>query len=66
MLSKDQNLSQGGARKGAGRKPKGRDRRKTLSVRIEPQTLKLLSLIAKKQGKSMGVVIDETIGRLHS
>jgi predicted HicB family RNase H-like nuclease len=64
MLNKNKSSSQGGARKGAGRKPKGKERRKTLSVRIAPQAHAYLLSESRRQGKSTGAYIDEIVYRL--
>jgi len=61
MGKTNQRSTRGGARKGAGRKSKGKNRRKTLSVRIDPQTFTTISQIASNRGKSFGAVIDELV-----
>lgn len=54
----------GGARVGAGRKSKGAERRKTLAVRVKPETLASVEALAKSTGKSKGQLIDEAISKL--
>ena len=63
MCSDINNVSRGGAREGAGRKPIGGDRREPLSVRVKPLTRKLVQLVSQQQGKSMGTVVDEAIAQ---
>lgn len=51
----------GGAREGAGRKRMGDELRKSLTVRISPSALEKLESLAKSQGVSKGVFIENLI-----
>lgn len=54
-------LQRGGARIGAGRKLSGKEKRVTLTIRIEPATLQKLEAIAAGAGESKGRVIEKLI-----
>lgn len=54
----------GGAREGAGRKRMGEELRKCLTVRISPSALEKLENLAKAQGVSKGVYIENLINTL--
>jgi predicted HicB family RNase H-like nuclease len=54
----------GGAREGAGRKRMGVELRKCLTVRISPTALEKLENLAKAQGVSKGVYIEDLINTL--
>lgn len=54
----------GGAREGAGRKRMSGELRKCLTVRISPSALDKLDNLAKSQGVSKGVYIENLINRL--
>lgn len=51
----------GGARQGAGRKPKGDNPRVTLNCRIDEKTLGYIKARAEDTGLSVGEVIDTIV-----
>jgi predicted HicB family RNase H-like nuclease len=56
----------GGAREGAGRKRMGVELRKCLTVRITPSALDKLENLAKSQGVSKGVFIENLINEKYA
>ena len=54
----------GGARDGAGRKRMGGELRKCLTVRISPSALDKLESLAKSQGVSKGVYVENLINKI--
>ena len=48
----------GGTRKGAGRKPSGRQ---PMLLRLTPRTVRQLRAIARKQGKTVSDVVEERL-----
>lgn len=54
-------LQRGGARIGAGRKLSGKEKRVTLTIRMEPATLQKLEALAAGSGESKGCVIEKLI-----
>lgn len=54
-------MSSGGKREGAGRKRIGTEKRRSLTVMIEPSNYDYLAKMAKERGVSKGLMIDYLI-----